>query len=231
MVNRLHKQATAEALGTAGLVLAVVGGGHLVGGLGATRAEAAVATTLAVVAAFVAVLYAIGPLTGGHINPAVSWSMFVTGRIPARQLGYYVLGQVLGGAVGAAVANAVWSQPLATVGEATASGQSLVAEAIAAFALVALIHGAVNGGNVAALPLLIPAVIAGASLAAPLGIANPAVAVATSLIGGGASPATMVLLVVIELAAGTAAGLTMRFLYSPGVQAGSDEAEAPAVAA
>jgi aquaporin Z len=47
--------------------------------------------------------YALGPISGGHFNPAVSVGLWAGGRFPASQLGPYVLAQVLGGVVGAAV--------------------------------------------------------------------------------------------------------------------------------
>jgi aquaporin Z len=47
--------------------------------------------------------YALGPISGGHFNPAVSIGLWAGGRFPAAQLMPYILAQVAGGAVGAAV--------------------------------------------------------------------------------------------------------------------------------
>ncbi|MEO8604128.1 MAG: aquaporin Z [bacterium] len=47
--------------------------------------------------------YALGPISGGHFNPAVSVGLCVGGRFPASQLGGYVAAQVFGGIVGAGV--------------------------------------------------------------------------------------------------------------------------------
>ena len=47
--------------------------------------------------------YALGPISGGHFNPAVSVGLWAGGRFPASQLVQYILAQVLGAVVGAAV--------------------------------------------------------------------------------------------------------------------------------
>ncbi len=47
--------------------------------------------------------YALGPISGGHFNPAVSIGLWMGGRFPAKELGSYILAQVLGGIVAAAI--------------------------------------------------------------------------------------------------------------------------------
>ena len=47
--------------------------------------------------------YALGPISGGHFNPAVSVGLWAGGRFPATQLGPYILAQVAGGIAGAGI--------------------------------------------------------------------------------------------------------------------------------
>src|SRR6266581_2353112 len=47
--------------------------------------------------------YALGPISGGHFNPAVSIGLWAGGRFPVSQLPSYVIAQVAGGIAGAAV--------------------------------------------------------------------------------------------------------------------------------
>ncbi|AMN46801.1 porin [Steroidobacter denitrificans] len=47
-------------------------------------------------------VYALGPISGGHFNPAVSVGLWAGGRFPGSQLILYILAQVAGGVVGAA---------------------------------------------------------------------------------------------------------------------------------
>jgi aquaporin Z len=53
--------------------------------------------------------YALGPISGGHFNPAVSVGLWAGGRFPGSQLGSYVVAQVIGGIAGAAVLYAIAS--------------------------------------------------------------------------------------------------------------------------
>lgn len=63
--------------------------------------------------ALVAMAYGIGPVSGCHINPAVSLSVFTAGRMSAGDLVGYIVGQLLGGIAGAAVLFAIASGLLA----------------------------------------------------------------------------------------------------------------------
>ena len=88
----------AELIGTFALVLfgcgaAVLGGEH-VGQLG---------IALAFGFAIVALAYGIGPVSGCHVNPAVSLAAFVAGRISARDMVLYWIAQFVGAAAGAGV--------------------------------------------------------------------------------------------------------------------------------
>src|SRR5262245_37843702 len=94
----MYRKLAAEFLGTATLVLigcgaAVLGGAH-VGQLG---------IALAFGLAIVAMAYGIGPISGCHVNPAVSFAAYVAGRMSAAELIYYALAQVAGALVGALV--------------------------------------------------------------------------------------------------------------------------------
>lgn len=86
----------AEFIGTLTLVLfgtgiAVVSGGNLV------------ATALAFGLAIIASAYVIGSISGCHVNPAVSLAMFLSKKMSARELGFYVLSQILGALAGTAI--------------------------------------------------------------------------------------------------------------------------------
>jgi aquaporin Z len=88
----------AEFLGTLILVLfgcgAAVLAGEQVGQLG---------IALAFGFAIVALAYGLGPISGGHVNPAVSLGVFLAGRMSARQMAGYWIAQFLGALAGAAI--------------------------------------------------------------------------------------------------------------------------------
>jgi aquaporin Z len=94
----LSKKALAEFIGTFWLVMggcgtAVLAGDH-VGWLGVALAFGLTVVTMA---------YAIGHISGCHLNPAVSFGLVAGGRMPAKELPAYVIAQVLGGLVAALV--------------------------------------------------------------------------------------------------------------------------------
>jgi aquaporin Z len=96
------KKYLAELVGTA--VLVIVGCGAIaIGGYGAAFPLGIVPVGLAFGLAVTAMAYAIGPVSGCHINPAVTVAMFAAGRIEARETIGYIVSQVVGGIVGALV--------------------------------------------------------------------------------------------------------------------------------
>jgi aquaporin Z len=86
----VHKY-MAEALGTFVLVFCGVGSAVLAG-----REIGLLGVALAVGFSVLAMIYAIGPVSGCHINPAVTFGMYVARRLPARDVAGYIIAQVLG---------------------------------------------------------------------------------------------------------------------------------------
>jgi aquaporin Z len=90
---------TAEVLGTFTLVLAICGTVMFA----APSGGGLLAVSLAAGIAVVSMAYAVGPLSGGHFNPAVSLGLVVGGRMPAAHAVPYILAQVFGAVAAAAV--------------------------------------------------------------------------------------------------------------------------------
>src|SRR5579862_4679124 len=98
----LTKRAAAEFLGTFWLVFGGCGTAILSAAfpkLGVGLLGVALAFGLTVLT----MVYAVGHISGGHLNPAVSVGLFVGGRFPASDLLAYVIAQVVGGVCGAGV--------------------------------------------------------------------------------------------------------------------------------
>ena len=62
---------------------------------------------LAIAAAFLLTILIIGPITGGHINPAVSISMVQAGKLPQNELLPYIASQIAGGLAALQIFNRV----------------------------------------------------------------------------------------------------------------------------
>jgi aquaporin Z len=100
--QRMTRKFAAEFIGTAWLVLGGCGAAVLAadfGHLGIGFAGVALAFGLTVLT----MAYAIGHISGCHLNPAVSLGLWAGGRFPAAELPVYIVAQVLGGIVGAGI--------------------------------------------------------------------------------------------------------------------------------
>jgi glycerol uptake facilitator protein len=89
------------------------------------------------------VIYGFGPVSGAHINPAVTISLAVTRRFPWPEVVPYVLAQLLGGVVGALLIVAVFGTDAADLGlgattlsDGVPYWQGIVAEAVGTFVLL-----------------------------------------------------------------------------------------------
>ncbi len=180
----LARVALAELLGTALLLVAVVGSGIAAerlspGDVGLQLLENAVATA----AALVAVILAVGPVSGAHLNPVVTLAERMLGRVDTPTAGVYLGAQVVGASVGTVVANLMFSLPPVELSTTARSGGGLwLAEVVATFGLLLVIFGVVRSGRATVAPFAVGAYIGGAYFfTASTSFANPAVTLARSL--------------------------------------------------
>lgn len=101
-----HRKLAAEALGTAVLVIVGVGVATLSFGFklaGVSISAGVVATALAFGLVLLALAYTLGPVSGAHVNPAVTLGFVLSGRMPLTEaIGYWVA-QFVGGILGALI--------------------------------------------------------------------------------------------------------------------------------
>jgi len=98
----MHRKLISEALGTFWLVLGGCGSAVLAAafpslGIGFVGVSLAFGLTVLTGA------YALGPISGGHFNPAVTVGVWAGGRFPGREVLPYIVAQVIGGVIGAGV--------------------------------------------------------------------------------------------------------------------------------
>ncbi len=96
------KKLVAEFIGTAWLVLGGCGAAVLAAGI-PNIGIGLVGVSLAFGLTVLTGAYALGHISGGHFNPAVSLGLWAGGRFDAKELVPYIIAQVLGGAVGAGI--------------------------------------------------------------------------------------------------------------------------------
>ena len=97
------KKYLAEMIGTMVLVLMGCGAAVSLGCDPVNNQAAVVGTAMAFGLSVVAMAYAIGGISGCHINPAISLGVFLSGRMSAKDCLMYVVFQFLGGLIGAAL--------------------------------------------------------------------------------------------------------------------------------
>ena len=214
----LRRRLAAELIGTALLVVAVVGSGIAAsrlspGDAGLQLLENAAATA----AALVAIILAVGPVSGAHLNPVVTLADRAFGALTTAEAAAYVAVQVAGGAAGAIAANLMFELPGVTVSTTVRSSPGLwLAEVIATFGLLLVVFGVVRSRRASVAPFAVGAYIGGAYFfTASTSFANPAVTLARTLSDtfAGIAPASAPAFVAAQLAGAIMAIGAVRFLY------------------
>lgn len=173
----------AEFVGTAFLLLAIIGSGIMAQRLcGGNTGLALLANAVATGGALIALILAFGPISGAHLNPAVTIVDAWQGGLAWIMVAPYILAQVTGALAGAAFANGMFGLPLFFASHHERSGGAMVlSEFVATFGLLAVIWGCVRS-KPAATPFAVAAYIVGAYWFTPsTSFANPAVTIARSL--------------------------------------------------
>lgn len=214
----LWRRCLAEGLGSALLVVVVVGSGISAERLspndvGLQLLENAAATA----AGLVALILALGPVSGAHFNPVVSLADRFFGGLSSREVAAYLPSQVLGGCVGAVVANVMFSEPAFQLSHKDRSGGGLwVAEVVATLGLLLVVFGVARSGRSSAAAFAVGAYIGSAYFfTSSTSFANPAVTVARTLSNtfAGIEPASAPAYVVFQLVGMVAAVVVIRALY------------------
>ncbi len=107
-------------------------------------------------------VYAFGPVSGGHVNPAISLSIYVAGKMSGRDLVAYIIFQLMGAVIGAFLAASIFPTPMvetvsdgATLGAFTQNassstynlGSAFALELVMTFFLASAVASVVRGGD------------------------------------------------------------------------------------
>jgi glycerol uptake facilitator-like aquaporin len=214
----LPRRLVAESLGTALLVATVVGSGIMATSLTEDTAVALLGNTLPTGAILVVLITIFGPISGAHFNPVVSLISTLSGSLSRRDLGGYVLAQIIGGIVGTMAAHLMFNHPVLELStKVRTGGGQLFAEWLATFGLVATILAGVRFQQ-KSVPWLVGLYITAAYwFTASTSFANPAVALARSLTDtfAGIRPADVPGFVIAELIGAVSALLLLTWLLRP----------------
>jgi glycerol uptake facilitator-like aquaporin len=230
-MTRLTRATLAEFLGSAGLVTVVIGSGIAAQRLspddvGLQLLENALATG----AGLVALILAFGPVSGGHFNPVVTLADRFFGGRTTREVATYLPAQLLGGAVGAVLANLMFDLPAVTVSAKDRSGGGLwLSEALATFGLVVLIFALVRAGRAALAPFAVGAYITAAYWwSSSTSFANPMIDLARTLSDtfAGIAPSSVPMFLLMQVIGGAVGVAVVAVLY-PTVAAVAEDVVVP----
>ena len=174
----------AEALGTALLLIGVVGSGIMAETLSdGNVALALLANAIATGCMLYAIITVLGPISGAHFNPAVTLAFALRGEIAPKDAVLYVGVQIAGGILGVWAAHGMFDLPILQLSSTlhrTGVAQWW-SEIVATFGLLFVIFGGLRS-NAAAVPTLVALYITGAYwFTSSTSFANPAVTIARAL--------------------------------------------------
>lgn len=223
------KKYLAEMIGT--MVLVLMGCGSAIFAGHPAEAVSAGVGTLGVAMAFglsvVAMAYAIGGISGCHINPAITLGVFLSGRMNGKDAGMYMLFQVLGAVIGSAilyllVSTGAHGGPTTTGANSFSDGmmlQAFIAETVFTFIFVLVVLGSTDSklgaGNLAGLAIGLTLVLVHIVCIPVTGTSvNPARSIGPALFQGGEALSQLWLFIVAPFLGAALSALTWKGLTS-----------------
>jgi glycerol uptake facilitator-like aquaporin len=224
------RRVVAEFLGTGFLLAAVVGSGIMGERLaGGNAAIALLANTVATGSALIALILMFGPISGAHLNPAVTVVDALEKGVTWTVAACYIPAQCLGAIGGAIIAHIMFQLPVISISQHVRSGSAQVfSEFVATFGLICVIWGCsrLRSDMVA---FAVGAYITAAYWAtASTSFANPAVTIARSLSDtfSGIRPIDVPSFVAVQFFGAIAATMLFRWLV-PSFRTGARENSLP----
>ena len=209
----------AEGLGTAMLLVGVVGSGIMAQTLAdGNIALALLANAIATGCMLYAIITTLGPISGAHFNPAVTLAFFLRGDIAAGLALAYVGVQIVGGILGVWASHLMFDLPiLQTSGTLHRTGPAQwSSEVIATFGLLFVIFGGLRN-RPEAIPTLVGLYITGAYwFTSSTSFANPAVTIARGFTDtfAGIYPGHIAMFIVAQLIAVAVAHVALLRLFA-----------------
>jgi glycerol uptake facilitator-like aquaporin len=213
----LPRRLAAEGLGAYFLFATVVGSGimaeRLAGGNGAV---ALLANSLATGAMLFVLITMLGPISGAHMNPAVSLVAAARRELRWPDAATYIAAQLAGGILGVLAAHAMFDLPVLQLSaKGRAGAGQWRAEAIATFGLILTILGSVRHRRDWVAPAVALYITAAYWFTASTSFANPAITLARSLSDtfAGIAPGDAPMFIAAQLLGAALGALLARFLF------------------
>jgi len=213
----MQRRLAAEALGTGLLIIAVIGSGIMAERLTSDVALQLLCNAVATGGALVALITIFGPVSGASFNPAVGLVNRLLGLATTVEVLAYAVAQVIGGCIGAIVANLMFDLPAINVSQKIRTGGNIwFSEFVATVGLLLVIHGTIRAKRAAWVPMMVAAWITGAYFfTSSTSLANPAVSIARSLSNtfAGIAPESVPMFALVQVGGAVVAWLVIRFVF------------------
>jgi arsenate reductase len=212
----LHRRVLAEFLGTALLVMAVVGSGIMAQNMTKDIGLQLLANAVATGGALFGLITIFGPISGASFNPVVSIvDFFIEKSSSPLQLALDIVSQVLGAITGCIIANIMFAHPYIEISQKIRTGgPTWFSEVVATVGLLLVIWGGIRAkANVAA---LVAAWITGAYwFTSSTSVANPAVGIGRMFSDSfaGIAPESMPMFALMQILGGVVAVIIIRTLW------------------
>ncbi len=218
----MNRRVLAEFLGTALLVMAVVGSGIMAQNMTKDIGLQLLANAVATGGALFGLITIFGPISGASFNPVVSIvDFFLEKSSSPLQLALDIVSQVLGAITGCIIANIMFAHPYIEISQKIRTGgPTWFSEVVATVGLLLVIWGGIRAkANVAA---LVAAWITGAYwFTSSTSVANPAVGIGRMFSDSfaGIAPESMPMFALMQLLGGVVAAVIIRTLWPTKVSA------------
>ena len=213
------RKTIAEAVGTATLLLVVIGSGVMATNLSKDIGVQLTINSAATGLILYILITLLGPISGAHFNPVVTTIQLFKKNMTASLAAAYLVAQLVGAVIGVALANFIFNLPIIEISQKDRTGTELfVSEILATAGLVFIIFTAIVQKSEAKIPVLVGAYISAAYFfTSSTSFANPAVTVARTLSDtfAGIAPGSVLPFIAAQII-GAALGLVLTtFLNSP----------------
>ena len=168
-----------EFIGSCFLVMVIVGSGIMAENLTNDNAIRLLANTIATGAGLFVLITAFANISGAHLNPFVSLSMYLTKRIKGKKLLTYIPAQIFGCLLGVMLANFFFEHNMIELSTKSRDGfHIIIAEIVATFGLIFIIFVTLKDGKTTVAACVATYISAGYWFTSSTSFANPAVAIA-----------------------------------------------------
>ena len=212
------RRLTAEALGTGLLIVAVIGSGIMAETLTQDVALQLLCNAIATGGALVALILIFAPVSGASFNPVVGIVSSLMGETSWKQTGTYAIAQIIGGCIGAVIANLMFDLDAINLSEKIRTGSNIwLSEVVATVGLLVVIYGTIRAKRSHQVPFTVAAWITGAYFfTSSTSLANPAVSVARSLSNtfAGIAPESVPMFIVMQFFGAVIGFVIIKFVFS-----------------